>query len=210
MKSLYILISFFCFPFFLHAGENGAAEVDVLSDIEVMEDFDIDDRVYTQKDGKRFFTKTYGDVESILSIANQTKNNGYRSKVSTRYLSMPQGHVGSYITQYLYTFRNGKTFLYLDSDSFKALALETDFGSVVIDVIDGASFSSPMLWGPYDQIAGYEKSSQQAIVGDGKNDRMGLLKSSYVVGDMAILSEEDYEFFGKIYIDAIRETISSF
>ncbi len=119
---------------------------------------------------------------------------------------MPKGHVGSFINEYKYTFENGKTFFYFESLDFKALGIETDYGSVIIDVFGGVAFASPMLWGPYDQIAGQEKSTQQTIIGNASKDGMGLLKSFYVVGDMAVLAEEDYEFFGRIYVNAIDET----
>ncbi len=211
MSNFYIFVLYFLTSSaIVFAADLADIEIQDLSDIEVTEDYDKNDRSYIQINGKRFFTKTYGDEQSILNIAKQTKTHGYKRKVSTRYLSMPQGHVGSFITLYTYTFDNGKTFLYLESESFKALGIETDFDSVVIDTIEGGAFSSPMLWGPYDQIAGYEKSMQHNIVGDASKDSMATLKSSYVVGDMAILEEDDYQFFGEIYVDAINSTIKLF
>ncbi len=81
MKSLHICISiwFFFATFPLQAAEK-LSGVEELSDIEVTEDFDDSERVYNQKNGKRFFTKIYGNAQSILKIAKQTKINGHIKK----------------------------------------------------------------------------------------------------------------------------------
>lgn len=188
------------------AADSTVSEIEELSDLEVIEKYDSSDRIYSQKNGKRFFTEIYGDEKSILIIAEQTKAKGHRDVVSARYISMPQGYVGSFIPIYRYTFSNGKTFYYLESGKFKALAYETDFGSVVIDTLEGSAFASPMLWGPYDQVVGSDRSSMQLMIGDGGKDRMGM-KSSYVIGEMVILLEEDYIFYGNAYADAVLDTI---
>ena len=205
-----LLVSKFLLCNIVLAADFSDSGVEELSDIEVTEEYDSSTRIYSQKSGKKFFTEVYGNAKSILAIAEQTKVNGHRDVVNVRYLSMPQGHVGSYIPIYEYTFPNGKTFLYLESGKFKALAFETNFGSVVIDTLEGSAFASPMLWGPYDQVAGSDRTYMQMMIGDGGKDNMGAMKSSYLIGEMAIMEEEDYIFYGKVYADAILDTIKYF
>ena len=185
--------------------------ISVMSDIEVTGTYDRNDRVYTQEDGKRFITNPYGETESILAVAAETKAQGKLKRVSTRGIKMPQGYVGGYINRYQHTFANGETFSYYEGEGFGALGHHAGEGKVVLDVlVGGGAFGAPKLWGPYDQILGdKDNSSMQLMMGDGSKDGMGLLKASYAIGYTAVMAEEDYSTIGNAYGTAINDTVSN-
>lgn len=187
------------------------ADIKVMSDVEVTGQYDSSDRAYTQENGKRFITNPYGETESILAVAAQTKAEGKLKRVSTRGIKMPQGYVGGYINKYERTFENGETFSYYEGDGFGALGYHAGDGKVVLDVlVGGGAFSSPKLWGPYDQLLGdKDNSSMQLMMGDGSKDGMGLLKASYAIGYTAVMAEEDYSNLGNAYGTAVNETIKN-
>lgn len=87
--------------------------------------------------------------------------------------------------------------------------MRLDEGKVVLDVlVGGGAFSSPKLWGPYDQLLGdKDNSSMQLMMGDGSKDGMGLLKASYAIGYTAVMAEEDYSTLGYAYGNAINDTV---
>lgn len=185
--------------------------ISVMSDIEVTATMDSNDRAYSQEDGNRFITNPYGETESILAVAAQTKANGTLKRVSTRGIKMPSGYVGGFINKYEHTFENGSTFSYYEGEGFGALGYHADEGKVVLDVlVGGGAFSAPKLWGPYDQILGdKDNSSMQLMMGDGEKDGMGLLKSAYAIGYTAVMAEEDYSKIGNDYGNAVNDTITS-
>ncbi len=187
------------------------ADIKVMSDVEVTGEYDTSDRAYSQEDGKRFITNPYGETESILAVAAETKAKGKLKRVSTRGIKMPSGYVGGFINKYDNTFANGETFSYYEGEGFGALGYHTDDGTVVLDVlVGGGAFSSPKLWGPYDQLLGdKDNSSMQLMMGDGSKDGMGLLKASYAIGYTAVLAEEDYSSLGNAYGTAINETVKN-
>ncbi len=195
------------------AGGITAPDVDikVMSDVEVTGEYDTSDRAYSQEDGKRFITNPYGETESILAVAAETKAKGKLKRVSTRGIKMPSGYVGGFINKYENTFANGETFSYYEGDGFGALGYHAGDGTVVLDVlVGGGAFSSPKLWGPYDQLLGdKDNSSMQLMMGDGSKDGMGLLKASYAIGYTAVLAEEDYSSLGNAYGTAINETVKN-
>ncbi|MCG8378080.1 MAG: DUF3579 domain-containing protein, partial [Proteobacteria bacterium] len=90
------------------------SDIKVMSDIEVTGEYDRNDRAYTQQNGKRFITNPYGETESILAVAAQTKALGKLKRVSTRGIKMPSGYVGGFINKYEHTFANGQTFSYYE------------------------------------------------------------------------------------------------
>ncbi len=186
-------------------------DIKVMSDVEVTGEYDTSDRAYSQEDGKRFITNPYGETESILAVAAETKAKGKLKRVSTRGIKMPSGYVGGFINKYENTFANGETFSYYEGDGFGALGYHADDGTVVLDVlVGGGAFSSPKLWGPYDQLLGdKDNSSMQLMMGDGSKDGMGLLKASYAIGYTAVLAEEDYSNLGNAYGTAINETVKN-
>ena len=187
----------------------GATNVKTLSDVEVTGDYNPHDRAYTQQDGKRFITNPYGETESILAVAAKTKAEGKLKRVSTRGIKMPAGYVGGFINRYQHTFPNGETFSYYEGDGFGALGYHGEDGKVILDVlVGGGAFSSPKLWGPYDQLLGdKDNSSMQLMMGDGSKDGMGLLKASYAIGYTAVMAEEDYEILGTAYSNAVNDTV---
>ncbi len=195
------------------AADIGApgAGIKVMSDVEVTGTYDSSDRAYTQENGKRFITNPYGETESILAIAAQTKAEGELKRVSTRGIKMPSGYVGGFINKYERTFANGETFSYYEGEGFGALGYHAGDGKVVLDVlVGGGAFSSPKLWGPYDQLLGdKDNSSMQLMMGDGSKDGMGLLKASYAIGYTAVMAEEDYSNLGNAYGTAINETVKN-
>ena len=193
------------------AADAGASGISVMSDIEVTGSYNGNDRAYSQEDGKRFITNPYGETESILAVASETKANGKLKRVSTRGIKMPQGYVGGYINKYEHTFANGETFSYYEGEGFGALGHHAGEGKVVLDVlVGGGAFGAPKLWGPYDQILGdNDDSSMQLMMGDGSKDGMGLLKASYAIGYTTVMAEEDYSSIGHAYGDAVNDTVTN-
>jgi hypothetical protein len=212
-----ILLIFLASGIFM-SGTSSAADINdpasgisVMADVEVTGTYDKSDRAYTQENGKRFITNPYGETESILAVAAQTKAQGKLKRVSTRGIKMPSGYVGGFINQYVNTFASGHTFSYYEGEGFGALGYHTDEGTVVLDVlVGGGAFSSPKLWGPYDQLLGNkDNSSMQLMMGDGKKDGMGLLKASYAIGYTAVMAEQDYANLGNAYSNAVQGTVKN-
>lgn len=183
--------------------------ISVMSDVEVTGSYDRSDRGYTQENGKRFITNPYGETESILAVAAKTKEQGKLKRVSTRGIKMPSGYVGGFINKYEHTFANGQTFSYYEGEGFGALGYHAGEGKVILDVlVGGGAFSSPKLWGPYDQLLGdKDNSSMHLMMGDGSKDGMGLLKASYAIGYTALMAEEDYSSLGNAYSGAVQDTV---
>lgn len=191
------------------AGETATdADVDDLADIEVTGERSRNDRAYTKEGADRFITKPYGESESILKIAAKTKELGVKKRVSTRKITMPPSYVGSFINMYKHTYENGKTFYFFEGENFEALGFAAGKGSTVVDVLSGAAFTGPKLWGPYDQVIGKNRSSMTLLMADGGKDGLGLLKSSYSVGHTAVMDEEEYESYGSSYFEAVLDTVT--
>jgi hypothetical protein len=184
------------------------ANVDDLADIEVTGERSRNDRAYTKEGADRFITKPYGESESILKIAAKTKELGVKKRVSTRKITMPPSYVGSFINMYKHTYENGKTFYYFEGENFEALGFAAGKGSTVVDVLSGAAFTGPKLWGPYDQVIGKNRSSMTLLMADGGKDGLGLLKSSYSVGHTAVMDEEEYDLYGSSYFEAVLDTVA--
>ena len=195
--------------FVVFAGDTTTeADVDDLADIEVTGERSRHDRAYTKEGADRFITKPYGESESILKIAAKTKELGVKKRVSTRKITMPPSYVGSFINMYKHTFENGKTFYFFEGENFEALGFAAGKGSTVVDVLSGAAFTGPKLWGPYDQVIGKNRSSMTLLMADGGKDGLGLLKSSYSVGHTAVMEEEEYESYGSSYFEAVLDTVT--
>jgi hypothetical protein len=121
--------------------------------------------VHTQVDGKRFITNPYGETESILAVAAETKSKRALKRVSTSGIKMPQGYFCDYINRYQYTYPNDENFSYYEGDGFGALGYHADDGKVVLDVlVGGGAFAAPKLWGPYDQILGDKDNSPMQLM----------------------------------------------
>ena len=195
----------------VYAFESLQLEIIRLPDVRVLGKIDKNVRQYQVKDGKRFVTNPYGSAKAILIIAEKTKQLGSVSKVSTRKFKMPSNYVGNSITQYQYTFPNGQTFSLFEGQNFKALGYYAKDGHLVFDVLDGGgAFSSPRLWGPYDQLIGKNyRSHMELLMGNGKQDGMGTMKASYSIGYSPVLTEEDFSRYGKLYNAAVTNTLNS-
>lgn len=170
------------------------------------------ERSYRAKDGKRFVTNPYGNVESILKVASEAKKQGRLKRVSTRGITMPQEYVGGIVNRYDYKFPEecgGQKFSYYEGDGFGALGYHND-GTVILDVmVGGGPFTSPQLWGPYDQILGDKhNSNMRLMMGDGKKDGMGLLKASYAIGMTPKMSKGEFKDLGDQYVNAVDKTVS--
>lgn len=194
--------------FFVYAGDTSNTDIDELSDVEVTGERDRNDRAYTKEGADRFITKPYGESESILKIAAKTKELGVKKRVSTRKITMPPSFVGSFVNMYKHTYENGKTFYFFEGDNFEALGYAVGGGSTIVDVLSGAAFTGPKLWGPYDQVIGKNRSPMNLLMADGGKDGLGLLKSSYAVGHTAIMEDEEYDSYGSSYFEAVLDTVT--
>ncbi len=187
--------------------EDGAARV--MPEVEVLGEKQSSERAYLVRDGKRFISGPYGEVESILAVAAETKQQGELKRVSTRNIEMPQEYVGGYINRYDYNFPEscgGGKYSYYEGEGFGALGYHKD-GKVVLDVlVGGGAFGAPKLWGPYDQVL-YDNHEMQLMMGDGKNDGMGLLKASYSIGMTAVMADEDFQDYGNSYTNGVQSAI---
>ena len=184
--------------------------VENLPDLIVTEKYDENARPYIIKNGKRFITKPYGNENFILKIAEQAKKNGKKIKVPTRGIEMPSQHVGAFLESYKYEFKNGITFTYYEGNGFSALGHHIDGNRILLDVLEDSDvFTSAGLWGPYDQVlSAIDHSSMYLLMGDGKKDGMGLLKSFYCIGYIPLLEEAEYINLGKTYEDAVENTMT--
>lgn len=184
-----------------------ADETRVMESVEVYGNSNIDHgRAYLVRDGKRFISGPYGEVESILSIAAYAKQNGNLKRVSTRKIKMPQTYVGGYINRYDYQFPQscgGGKYSFYEGEGFGALGYYQG-KKVILDVlVGGGPFAAPKLWGPYDQVL-YDNHKMELMMGDGSNDGMGLLKASYSIGLTAVMADEDFQDYGNSYTSGVQ------
>ncbi|MFQ5660666.1 MAG: DUF3579 domain-containing protein [Gammaproteobacteria bacterium] len=191
---------------------NSNPAVQMMPEVQVVGKTDTSDRAYTVRNGKRFVTNPYGDVEAILKVASQTKKQGKLKRVSTRGITMPQDYIGGVINRYDYQFPQqcgGEKFSYYEGEGFGALGYHNG-ETVVLDVmVGGGPFASPQLWGPYDQVLGDKHNvAMKLMMGNGKQDGMGLLKASYAIGMTPVMSGQDYKRLGDSYVSAVQNTAS--
>jgi hypothetical protein len=168
------------------------------------------ERSYSVKNGKRFVTDPYGDVESILKVASEAKKQGRLKRVSTRGIKMPQEYVGGVLNRYDYKFPEecgGQKFSYYEGEGFGALGYHNGSGVILDVMVGGGPFTAPQLWGPYDQILGDKhNSTMRLMMGDGGKDGMGLLKAAYAIGMTAKMPRSDFKDFGDQYMQAVNHT----
>lgn len=185
---------------------DGASGTQVMPDVEVLGEKESNERPYLSRDGKRFISGPFGEVESILAVATEAKQSGKLKRVSTRNIKMPQEYVGGYINRYDYQFPEscgGGKYSYYEGEGFGALGYHHG-EKVVLDVlVGGGAFAAPKLWGPYDQVL-YDNHEMQLMMGDGKKDGMGLLKASYSIGMTAVMADEDFIEYGDGYSSNIK------
>lgn len=182
-----------------YAGVDSASNL--IPAVEVLGKKQSSDRPYLQRDGKRFISGPYGEVEAILAVSAQIKAKGLLKRVSTRGMTMPSDYVSKFVNRYEYQFPaacGGAKYSYYEGEGFGALGYHHG-EKVVLDVLAGGGpFSSPQLWGPYDQILN-DNIEMHLMMGDGKKDGMGLLKASYTIGMTPIMADEDFHDYGASY-----------
>lgn len=164
------------------------------------------ERDYVNVAGKRFFDGPYGDQSFILAIGQELKNRGEMQRVFTRRIKMPQDYPGSSLDRYRYPLADEcgiEKFSFYDGGEFMALGYKEGEKEIIFDVlIGGGPFSSPGIWGPYDQILG-KRHGMKLIMGDSEKDGMGLLKSGYAVGMKADMPTYELQEHGDIYRTAV-------
>lgn len=165
-----------------------------------------DQRAYLNVGGKRFISEPYGQVEMIMRVAEQVRQYGERHRVRTRGLHMPNEYTDSFVDRYDMTLSGpceGQSFSYYEGDGFAALGLHTEDGKVVLDVLAGGGpFSSPRLWGAYDQVLN-SNIRMDLMFGDGHSDGMGVLMASYKIGLMPVMKSSSKNYYGELYSRAV-------
>lgn len=170
-------------------------------------------REFKRVDGKRIFDGPYGETGYILTISQELKNHGEMKRIMTRRISMPPNFPGSSLNRYHLAVAHEcglEKFELFDGGEFIALGYQVNPGQekseIIFDVLaGGGAFSSPSLWGPYDQILG-RKHGMEMIMGDAAKDGMGMMKSGYAVGMKAGLSSFEFTESGELYGNAIANT----
>ena len=173
----------------------------VIPAVEVLGMKHSSDRPYLQRDGKRFISGPYGEMEAIFAVSAEIKSKGKLKRVSTRGMTMPSDYISKFVNRYDYKFPaecGGGTYSYYEGEGFGALGYHHG-EKIVLDVLAGGGpFSSPQLWGPYDQVLN-DNIEMHLMMGDGKKDGMGLLKASYTIGMTPVMADEDFEEYGASY-----------
>ncbi|MGK0298088.1 MAG: hypothetical protein ACI9XC_001706 [Gammaproteobacteria bacterium] len=170
------------------------------------------DREYKSVDGKRIFEGPHGELRFILAIGQEIKNQGEMKRIMSRRITMPVDFPGSSLNRYKYPIAHEcgiDKFQLFDGGEFMALGYEMKSSGrteVLFDVmIGGGPFSSPGLWGPYDQVLG-RRHKMELIMGDAQSDGMGLMKSGYAVGMKADMPTYELMDLGDIYSSAVNAT----
>ncbi len=163
----------------------------VFPQVQIIDEQHSANRANLVRDGKRSFTGTSGEIESILTIAGETKSKGYITSVSTHNVNMPREYVGGFINRYDYQFPKsdgGAQYSYYEGDSFGALGYYTN-GRVIMDILVGGDKAlHPKMGGPYDQIL-YDNHQMQLISYTGKHkEEESFLKATYSLGITAVIS----------------------
>ena len=70
-------------------GLKSGQVVEQMPEVEVTAKRDRSQRAFKIKNGKRFVTDPYGEVESIFKVASETKRLGNLKRISTRGITMP-------------------------------------------------------------------------------------------------------------------------
>ena len=183
--------------------QDGAA---VVPTIEVIGHSQVEERPYLIEAGKRFVSAPHGEIELIMSVASEVRAHGKMQRVRTRGVQMPSEYSGSFIDRYDYQMPQvcgGKTFSYYEGDGFAALGFHADKGKVVLDVLAGGGpFTTPRLWGAYDQVLN-SNIRMDLMFGDDEKDGMGLLKASYKIGLMPVMRTGTKNYYGELYSRAV-------
>ena len=167
------------------------------------------ERRYKNVAGKRVFNGPYGDENLIIAISQELRNRGEKKRVFTRGITMPQTYVGSSLDRYYYLLEEEcgiSNFSFYEGPDFTALGFNQGPKEVLFDVMTGGGpFSSPGIWGPYDQIVGV-RHKMKMIMGDAEKDGLGPIKGGYAIGMSASLPSYELQEQGDVYGEKIRMT----
>jgi len=167
------------------------------------------ERKYKNVAGKRIFKGPYGNEKLIIAIGQELKNRGEKKRVFTRGISMPQTYTGSSLDNYSYPAEDDcgiNHFKFYEGPDFTALGYVKGPKEILLDVMTGGGpFSSPGIWGPYDQIMGMHHGMKM-IMGDAAKDGLGNLKGGYAIGMQADLASYEMQEAGDSYSQVIQTT----
>lgn len=188
--------------------QNAAMSPD-MDVVEVIGKRESSKRKYLLKDGKRFISGPFGEMEAILAVSAEVKAQGKLKRVRTRGIKMPNTYTSRFINRYDYEFPEScgaAKYSYYEGEGFGALGYH-DGKKVVLDVmVGGGPFAAPKLWGPYDQVLN-DNMKMDLMMGDGSEDGMGLLKASYAIGLMPVADNETYNHYGNTYTENTMESM---
>ena len=167
------------------------------------------ERQYKSVAGKRIFNGPYGSDKFIIAISQELKNRGEKKRVFTRGITMPHSYTASSLDRYNYLIADEcgiDKFKFYEGPDFTALGFVEGEKSIILDVMTGGGpFSSPGIWGPYDQIIG-KRHKMKMIMGDAKKDGLGLIKGGYAIGMKAAMPSYELQEYGDFYGDVIKST----
>ncbi|MGE0387750.1 MAG: hypothetical protein AB7Q97_23745 [Gammaproteobacteria bacterium] len=181
-----------------------------IEEIQVLERRESAGRPYLIEAGKRYVAGPYGEVEAILGVASRVQAQGNHHRISTRRMKIPDPGSNQFVDRYDYTFPancGGGRFSYYQGDGFAALGYYQG-RKVILDVlVGGGPFTSPKLWGPYDQVLN-DHMRMELMSGSGAQDGMGMLKASYSIGLMPVMAQETAQDYGTAYTEGIASAAS--
>jgi len=167
------------------------------------------ERQYKSIAGKRIFNGPYGSDKFIIAISQELKNRGEKKRVFTRGITMPHSYTASSLDRYNYLIADEcgiDKFKFYEGLGFTALGFIEGKRSIILDVMTGGGpFSSPGVWGPYDQIIG-KRHKMKMIMGDAKKDGLGLIKGGYAIGMKAAMPSYQLQEYGGFYSEVINST----
>lgn len=167
------------------------------------------ERRYKNVAGKRVFNGPYGDDTMIITISQELKNRGEKKRIFTRGITMPQSYTGSSLDRYKYLIQEEcgiNNFSFYEGPDFTALGYTEGPKEVLLDVMTGGGpFSSPGIWGPYDQIVG-KRHKMKMIMGDAAKDGLGPIKGGYAIGMKESIPSYEMQEYGDKYSKIIKST----
>ncbi|MFQ5660583.1 MAG: hypothetical protein ACE5GZ_09155 [Gammaproteobacteria bacterium] len=167
------------------------------------------ERQYKSVAGKRIFRGPYGDTHFIIAISQELKNRGEKKRVFTRGITMPHEYTSSSLDRYNYLIEEEcgiNNFKFYEGPDFTALGYIEGKREILFDVMTGGGpFSSPGIWGPYDQIIG-KRHKMKMIMGDAKKDGLGMIKGGYAIGMKAALPSYELQEQGDLYGGIVKTT----
>lgn len=158
----------------------------------------------------RFMSGPYGTEENINTIVRLANATSAPLEVSTRTLDLPNKPLNESVRVYKLAIAPacGDAELYL-FEGHKLKILQYEFidsrgrSQQIRDYLEGPDpFTAPGLWGPYDHTTN-SVCQMYMLMGDGEEDGMGLLDSSYAIGWMTSLSESEQWLLGTEYDQAM-------